>query len=151
MRIMGLDVGDKTIGVALNDPLGIMTYGLETILRVNMQQDLGRVVQLTAEYGVETIVIGLPLNMNGTEGPRAEKSRAFAKQLEKRIRYSETLKGKDVKLVLWDERLSTMQAERVLLEADMSRKKRKDVIDKMAAAAFLRAYMESTQKEASHG
>lgn len=142
MRLMGLDVGDKTIGVALTDPLCIMTYGLETIMRTNMERDLGRIVQLISEYSVTTVVVGLPLNMNDTMGPRAEKSVSFAKQLRKRIKYSNTLAGTEVPVVLWDERLSTAQAEELLLEADMSRKKRKRVIDRMAAASFLQAYME---------
>lgn len=143
MRLMGLDYGDKTIGVALSDPMGIMTYGLETIMRTNMEQDLGRIVQLILEHGVTEVVVGLPLNMDDTVGPRAEKSISFSKRLQKRIQYSKSLQGKTIRVVLWDERLSTVEAERLLLEADLSRKKRKKVIDKMAAAAFLRSYMES--------
>ncbi len=151
MRLMGLDVGDKTIGVALSDPLGMMTYGLETILRTTLERDMGRIVQLIMEHGVTEVVVGLPLNMNDTVGPRAEKSISFSKQLIKRIKYSKTLQGKDIPVVLWDERLSTVQAEQLLLEADMSRKKRKTIIDKMAAAAFLQSYLEHKINGGHHG
>lgn len=151
MRLMGLDVGDKTIGVALSDPLGFMTYGLETILRTTLERDMGRIVQLVLEHGVTEVVVGLPLNMNDTIGPRAEKSISFSKQLTKRLKYSDSLKGRDIPVVLWDERLSTVQAEQLLLEADMSRKKRKTVIDKMAAAAFLQAYLEHIKNGGQHG
>lgn len=151
MRLMGLDVGDKTIGVALTDPLGMMTYGLETIRRSTLEKDMARIVQLVLEYGVTEVVVGLPLNMNDTVGPRAEKSISFSKQLTKRLKYSQSLKGAEIPVVLWDERLSTVQAEQLLLEADMSRKKRKTVIDKMAAAAFLQAYLEHSKNGGSHG
>lgn len=151
MRLMGLDVGDKTIGVAFTDPLGMMTYGVETILRTTLDRDMGRIVQLVLENDVTEIVVGLPLNMNDTVGPRAEKSISFSKQLTKRLKYSKSLEGRAVPVVLWDERLSTAQAEQLLLEADMSRKKRKTVIDKMAAAAFLQAYLENKKQGDRHG
>lgn len=151
MRLMGLDVGDKTIGVALSDPLGMMTYGLETIQRTTLDRDMGRIVQLALEHGVTEVVVGLPLNMNDTVGPRAEKSIAFSKQLIKRLKYSKSLQGAVIPVVLWDERLSTVQAEQLLLEADMSRKKRKTIIDKMAAAAFLQAYLEHKKQGEPHG
>lgn len=151
MRLMGLDVGDKTIGVALTDPLGMMTYGLETIRRTTLDRDMGRVVQLVLEHGVTEVVVGLPLNMNDSVGPRAEKSITFAKQLTKRLKYSQSLQGKEIPVVLWDERLSTVQAEQLLLEADMSRKKRKTIIDKMAAATFLQSYLENSKSGGQHG
>lgn len=151
MRLMGLDVGDKTIGVALSDPLGMMTYGLETIRRTTLERDMGRIVQLVLEHGVTEVVVGLPLNMDDSVGPRAEKSISFSKQLIKRLKYSNSLQGKEIPVILWDERLSTVHAEELLLEADMSRKKRKTVIDKMAAASFLQTYLEHITQGGHHG
>jgi len=151
MRLMGLDVGDKTIGVALSDPLGMMTYGLETIRRTTLERDMTRIVQLVLEHGVTEVVVGLPLNMDDSVGPRAQKSISFSKQLIKRLKYSQSLQGKEVAVVLWDERLSTVHAELLLLEADMSRKKRKTVIDKMAAASFLQTYLEQSKQGGQHG
>lgn len=136
MRVMGLDVGSKTIGVAISDELGWTAQGVETI-RINEEKydfGLGRIESLCKEYGVEKFVVGLPKNMNNTIGPRGEDSQSFAKKLEKRF---------SLPVVLWDERLTTMAAERVLLEADVSRKKRKKVIDKMAATMILQGFLDS--------
>jgi putative holliday junction resolvase len=136
MRVMGLDVGSKTVGVAISDEFGWTAQGLET-LKINEDENsfgfeqLGKIIQ---ENSVETVVVGLPKNMNGTIGPRGEASQRFAKELE--IRYGITA-------ILWDERLTTMAAERVLLEADVSRKKRKKVIDKVAAVIILQGYLDS--------
>ncbi|WP_075982399.1 Holliday junction resolvase RuvX [Bacillus massilinigeriensis] len=138
MRIMGLDVGSKTVGIALSDELGWTAQGLETI-RINEEENVfgfERIGQLINEYDVTKIVVGLPKNMNGTIGPRGEASQFYAKELER-------LYG--LPTVLWDERLTTMAAERVLLEADVSRKKRKKVIDKMAAAIILQGYLDSVK------
>lgn len=136
MRVMGLDVGSKTIGVAISDELGWTAQGVETI-RINEEKydfGLGRIESLCKEYGVEKFVVGLPKNMNNTIGPRGEASKSFAKKLESRF---------SLPVVLWDERLTTMAAERVLLEADVSRKKRKKVIDKMAAIMILQGFLDS--------
>lgn len=136
MRILGLDVGSKTVGVALSDEFGWTAQGLETI-KIDEEKSefgFGRLGQLIKEYGVEQVVIGLPKNMNGTLGPRAEASQRYADEVERLF---------SVPTVLWDERLSTMAAERVLLEADVSRKKRKKVIDKMAATMILQGYLDS--------
>lgn len=136
MRIMGLDVGSKTVGVALSDELGWTAQGLETI-RINEDakvfgfEQIGKIIN---EYQVDKIVVGLPKNMNGTIGPRGEASQFFGQELE-------NLFG--VPIIYWDERLTTMAAERVLLEADVSRKKRKKVIDKMAAVMILQGYLDS--------
>ncbi|MGD6853729.1 Holliday junction resolvase RuvX [Bacillus infantis] len=136
MRSMGLDVGSKTVGVALSDELGWTAQGLETI-RINEEEkefgfdQLGKIIK---EYDVSTIVVGLPKNMNGTIGFRGEASQFFAGELERLF---------GLPVVLWDERLTTMAAERVLLEADVSRKKRKKVIDKMAASMILQGYLDS--------
>ncbi|MED1468345.1 Holliday junction resolvase RuvX [Bacillus salipaludis] len=136
MRIMGLDVGSKTVGVALSDELGWTAQGLKT-LKINEEKNefgFDEIGQIIKENQVSQVVIGLPKNMNGTIGPRGEASQNYAAELERRF---------DVPTVLWDERLSTMAAERVLLEADVSRKKRKKVIDKMAAVMILQGYLNS--------
>ncbi|MEI5905736.1 Holliday junction resolvase RuvX [Bacillus spongiae] len=135
MRVMGLDVGSKTVGVAISDALGWTAQGIETI---KIDEDRGqfgydRIAQLVEEYQVEKIVIGLPKNMNNTIGPRGESSQKYGHYLEKRLNTS---------VVFWDERLTTMAAERILLDADVSRKKRKKVIDKMAAVMILQGYLD---------
>ncbi|MBT2686068.1 Holliday junction resolvase RuvX [Bacillus sp. ISL-37] len=136
MRTMGLDVGSKTVGIALSDELGWTAQGLET-LKINEEEnvfgfdELGKIIK---EYEVSKVVVGLPKNMNGTIGPRGEASQFFARELEERF---------GVPVILWDERLTTVAAERVLLEADLSRKKRKKVIDKMAAMMILQGYLNS--------
>lgn len=136
MRCMGLDVGSKTIGVAISDAMGWTAQGIETI-KINEQiQDFGykRLKELIKEYEVTKAVVGLPKNMNGTIGPRGEICQEFAKNIERKF---------NIPVVLWDERLTTMAAERVLLEADVSRGKRKKVIDKMAAVMILQGYLDS--------
>ncbi|CAG9607996.1 Holliday junction resolvase RuvX [Pseudoneobacillus rhizosphaerae] len=136
MRVMGLDVGSKTVGVAISDELGWTAQGLET-LKINEEQNLfgfEQLGKLIHEYKVEKVVVGLPKNMNGTIGPRGEASQKFAQELETRF---------GITPILWDERLTTMAAERVLIEADVSRKKRKKVIDKMAAVMILQGYLDS--------
>jgi putative holliday junction resolvase len=136
MRTMGLDVGTKTVGVALSDELGWTAQGLET-LKINEDknefgfEELGEIIK---EHSVSKIVVGLPKNMNGSIGPRGEACQRYAEELKR-------LYGLPV--ILWDERLTTMAAERVLLEADVSRKKRKKVIDKMAAVMILQGYLNS--------
>ncbi|CAH0346565.1 Holliday junction resolvase RuvX [Bacillus sp. CECT 9360] len=139
MRTMGLDLGSKTIGVAVSDAFGWTAQGLETIKINEEQKDFGlkRLKEIISEHEVSKIVLGFPKNMNGTIGPRAEASEAFAKVLEEKFR---------LPVQLWDERLTTMAAERVLLEADMSRSKRKKVIDKMAAVMILQGYLDSQSK-----
>ncbi|EHN4197156.1 Holliday junction resolvase RuvX [Listeria monocytogenes] len=137
MRIMGLDVGSKTVGVAISDPLGWTAQGVETIQIDENRKQFGydRVKELVLEYEVEKVVVGLPKNMNNTIGPRAESSKIYAEVLESRI---------GLPVVLWDERLTTSAAERTLIEADVSRKKRKDVIDKLAAVMILQSYLDTT-------
>lgn len=138
MRFMGLDVGNKTIGVALSDPLGWTAQGLEVIRRAGLEKDLNRLQEIIKEYSVEKAVIGLPKNMNGTLGPQAEIVLEFIKEFEK---------STGLPVVTWDERLTTVAAQRMLIEADVSRAKRKQVIDKMAAVFILQTYLESGQKE----
>jgi len=136
MRIVGLDVGTKTVGVAISDEMGWTAQGLETIAIDEEKNQLGlkQLDVLLKPYKVDKFVVGLPKNMNGTIGPRGEASKHYAEKLEKRYK---------VPVVLWDERLTTMAAERVLLDADVSRKKRKKVIDKMAAVLILQGYLDS--------
>jgi conserved hypothetical protein TIGR00250 len=135
MRILGLDVGSKTIGVAISDELGWTAQGLETIPidEESGHFGLARLKEIIDQYGVERIVVGLPKNMNGSIGPRGEASIRFSKRLEKRF---------GIPVVLWDERLSTMAAERLLISADVRRKRRKKVIDKMAAVIILQSYLD---------
>lgn len=135
MRIMGLDLGDKKIGVALSDPLGLTAQGLEVIVRRGSTDNvLKRMKEIAGEYGVEKVVVGLPRNMDGSAGPRAEKARAFGRMLAKEL---------ELPVDMWDERLTTAAAERLLIGADLSRARRKQVIDKMAAALILQSYLES--------
>lgn len=141
MRVLGLDFGEKTIGVAVSDPLGWTAQGVEIIRRLNeeeLKSSVARIAQLCDEFGVDIIVLGYPKHMNNTEGVRAEKTVRFKKRLKKEI-------GLPVKL--WDERLSTVAAERELIAADVSRKERKKVIDKMAAVYILQGYLDSLAAE----
>ncbi|MBO9130452.1 Holliday junction resolvase RuvX [Bacillus sp. 165] len=138
MRIMGLDVGTKTIGVAISDEMGWTAQGIETI-KINEERNqfgFERIEELVKGYNVDSIVVGLPKNMNGTIGPRGEACQQFAERLQEVL---------NMEVVLWDERLSTMAAERLLISADVSRKKRKQVIDKMAAVVILQSYLDSKQ------
>lgn len=135
---MGLDVGSKTVGVALSDELGWTAQGLTTI-QINEEKNefgIDKLGTIIKEQQVKEIVVGLPKNMNGSIGPRGEASQYYADLLKKTF---------GLPVVLWDERLTTMAAERVLLEADVSRKKRKKVIDKMAAVMILQGYLDSKQ------
>jgi putative holliday junction resolvase len=136
MKIMGLDVGSKTIGVAISDAFGWTAQGIETVKINESEGEFGieRIKELVQAHNVTEFVVGYPKNMNNTIGPRGEASESYKKLLEDTF-------GFPVKL--WDERLTTMAAERVLLEADVSRKKRKQVIDKMAAVMILQGYLDS--------
>jgi putative Holliday junction resolvase len=129
---MGLDLGEKTIGVAMSDPLGLTAQGIKVIKRSS--KDLEELKSLITEYEVTEIVVGLPRHMNGTLGDRALLTQKFASRLEQTFQLPVTL---------WDERLSTVGAERALLEADVSRAKRKKIIDKMAAVFILQGYLDS--------
>ena len=133
-RALSLDIGNKTIGLALSDPLGLTAQGLETLRRSILREDLQKLGAVVERYSVETFVVGLPKNMNGTEGERCQLVRAFAKHLRAEF--------PTVEVVFWDERLSTVAAERSLLEADVSRAKRRKVIDKMAAVYILQGYLD---------
>ncbi|MFC9539280.1 Holliday junction resolvase RuvX [Lysinibacillus sp. NPDC056959] len=136
MRIMGLDVGSKTVGVAVSDALGWTAQGIETVKidEANGEFGIERIAELVKEYAITEFVVGYPKNMNNTVGPRGEASENYKKLLEEIF---------SLPVKLWDERLTTMAAERMLIDADVSRKKRKQVIDKMAAVMILQGYLDS--------
>ena len=136
MRIMSLDVGSRTIGIACSDALLMTAQGIETIRRTSLEKDFNRLQQLITEYEVHELVVGMPKNMNGTKGERAEKTEEFVEKMKEVI---------DLPVTYWDERLSTVMAERQLIAADVSRKKRKSVIDKMAAVVILQGYLDRLQ------
>ena len=133
---MGLDVGTRTVGVAVSDALGLTAQGVTTVRRTNIRTDLAALQKIATEYEVTRVVVGLPLNMDATEGPRAEASRAFGASLTK---------ATGLEVEFWDERLTTVAAERVLLEADVSRKKRREVIDQLAAQLILQGWLDAHQ------
>lgn len=133
---MSLDVGSRTIGIACSDALLMTAQGIETIRRTSLEKDFNRLQELIAEYEVHELVVGMPKNMNGTKGERAEKTEEFVEKLKEVI---------DLPVTYWDERLSTVMAERQLIAADVSRKKRKSVIDKMAAVVILQGYLDRLQ------
>lgn len=139
MRTMGLDVGSKTIGIAISDALGWTAQGIETISIDEEAGEFGveRIAELVKEHQVSEFVIGYPKNMNNTVGPRGEASERYADLLKESF---------NLPVTLWDERLTTMAAERTLLEADVSRKKRKQVIDKMAAVMILQGFLDSKNR-----
>lgn len=135
MRIMGLDLGTKTIGVAISDELGWTAQGIETIHRSgNLKKDFSHLQRLITDYEVSKIILGLPKNMDGSIGERGQASEEFASQIKKRLQ---------IPVELWDERLTTVSAERMLISADVSREKRKHVIDKVAAVFILQNYLDS--------
>ena len=141
MRIMGLDLGSKTVGVAISDPLLITAQGIEIIRRKEenkLRQTLARIEALIEEYGVDTIVLGLPTNMNDTLGERAQLSLEFKEKLERRT---------GLPVVMWDERLTTVAADKAMMEAGIRREKRKDYVDKIAACLILQGYLDKREKE----
>lgn len=133
MRILGMDIGTRTIGLALSDPMGWTAQGLETYRRSGrLEIDLEVVTGMIKKLEVERVVAGLPLNMDGSRGPSAEMVEEFAKRLTDRS---------GVPLVMWDERLTTVSAQKMLIEADVSRKKRRKVVDQIAAVLILQGYL----------
>lgn len=132
-RIMGLDVGDKTVGVAISDAMKITAQGIKTIRRESYKKDIAELKRMIEEYNVEKVVFGLPKNMNGTLGPQSEKVKTFSEKFLKEI---------EIEIDFWDERLTTVAATRSLIEADVSRKKRKKVVDMLAATLILQGYLD---------
>ena len=140
IRIMGLDFGSKTVGVAVSDPLGITAQGIEIVRRTSenkLRKTLARIEELVAEYEVTEIVLGFPKNMNNTLGERAEKSLAFKEMLERRT---------GLPVVMWDERLTTVAANRTLIEGGVRRENRKDYVDMLAAVYILQGYLDSRER-----
>lgn len=135
MRILGIDYGDRKIGLAVSDPLGWTAQGLETVRYTNISNALKRIEEVINNYSVEKIVVGLPKNMNGTFGPRTEKTFEFIKQLKVFF---------NSEIVTWDERLSTVAAENILISGNMRREKRKNIVDTVAASYILQGYLDST-------
>jgi putative pre-16S rRNA nuclease len=133
-RVLGLDVGSKTIGLAVSDPLGITAQGLTTIRRKNKRTDFGHLAAVIQKYAIQEIVVGFPLRMSGMEGTQAEKMRGFADELSKRFQ---------LPVHLWDERLSSAEANRVLRDSEMSIKRRREVVDRLAAVLILQGWMEA--------
>lgn len=145
MRILGLDYGSKTVGVAVSDPLGLTAQGVEIIRRKSenkMRQTLARIEELAAQYQAEKIVLGLPKNMNNTLGDRAEKSLEFKETLERRT---------GLAVVMWDERLTTVSATRVLMETGVRRENRKEHVDEIAAIFILQGYLDYLHNQENAG
>lgn len=141
IRIMGLDFGSKTVGVAVSDPLGITAQGIEIIRRTSenkLRKTLARIEELAAEYQVTSIVLGYPKNMNNTIGERAEKSLAFKEMLERRT---------NLPVIMWDERLTTVAANRTLMEGGVRRENRKEYVDMIAAEYILQGYLDSLERK----
>ena len=138
MRIMGLDIGSRTIGVAISDELGMIAQGLKTIKRRSMEEDLKEISLIITQFKINKIVVGLPKNMDGTIGKQAEMVFQWIKTVQEKIH---------LPMLTWDERLSTVEASKILLEADLSRKKRKGVIDKLAAVIILQGYLNQSRKQ----
>lgn len=140
MRVLGLDFGSKTVGVAVSDELMLTAQGLEIIRRESpnkLRRTMARIAELADEYQADRIVLGYPKNMNGTEGDRCEKTKEFAALLEKRTKRS---------VLLWDERLTTVSADRIMMEAGVRRENRKQYVDEIAASLILQGYLDSLQK-----
>ncbi len=142
MRILGLDFGAKTVGVAVSDPLGLTAQAVETITRKapeKLRRTLARIEQLIGELGVERIVLGYPKHMNNSEGDRCAGTEAFKAHLERRT---------GLEVILWDERLSTVAARRTLIEGQVRREHRKDYVDQLAAVFILQGYLDSLRMRA---
>ncbi|MGD9806073.1 MAG: Holliday junction resolvase RuvX [Hyphomicrobiaceae bacterium] len=136
-RLIGIDVGTKTLGLALSDVSRMIASALETIRRTKFKADAVRLLQLASTHGVGGFVVGLPINLDGSQGPRAQSSKAFARNLAGLT---------DAPILLWDERLSTAEAERMLIDADTSRRRRAEVIDKLAATLILQGALDRMRK-----
>ena len=145
MRIMGLDFGSKTVGVAISDPLFLTAQGIEIVRRKapgKLRQTLARINELKEEYEVGKIVLGFPKNMNNTEGERCEKTLEFKEMLEKRT----GLEG-----VLWDERLTTVEADRTMMQVGIRRENRKEYVDELAAIFILQGYLDYQSRQHTEG
>ena len=145
MRIMGLDFGSKTVGVAISDPLFLTAQGIEIVRRKapgKLRQTLARINELKEEYEVGKIVLGFPKNMNNTEGERCEKTLEFKDMLEKRT---------GLEVVLWDERLTTVEADRTMMQVGIRRENRKEYVDELAAIFILQGYLDYQSRQHTEG
>ena len=145
MRIMGLDFGSKTVGVAISDPLFLTAQGIEIVRRKapgKLRQTLARINDLKEEYEVGKIVLGFPKNMNNTEGERCEKTLEFKEMLEKRT---------GLEVVLWDERLTTVEADRTMMQVGIRRENRKEYVDELAAIFILQGYLDYQSRQHTEG
>lgn len=140
MRLMGLDVGDRRIGVALSDEDGLVAFPLEVINRTSRAKDIGRISALIDQYGVRQVVVGMPRTLAGRIGPQAQKVQDFSERLRA---------GLSVPVVSWDERLTTAEVEKLLVSADLSRRRRREVVDKLAATLILNSYLDFQKLERS--
>lgn len=138
MRILGLDIGSRTVGVAVSDPLGWTAQGITTVKRKNFTADVAEIKKYFDEYNATVIVAGLPKNMNGTIGPSGEMVYEFCEKLKESF---------GPKIEFWDERLTTVAAHKAMLEADLSRAKRKKIVDKIAATYILQGYLDRMSKQ----
>jgi putative Holliday junction resolvase len=142
VRVLALDVGDRRIGVAVSDELGVTAQGVTTIHRRSWAADLAEIARLVEQWGAESVVVGWPLTLEGTVGPRARIVQDFIKRLERVVR---------IPITTWDERYSTVTAERVLLDADVSRAKRRQVVDKTAAVVILQHFLDARANQGVEG
>ena len=145
MRLMGLDFGSKTVGVAISDPLFLTAQGIEIVRRKapgKLRQTLARINELKEEYEVGKIVLGFPKNMNNTEGERCEKTLEFKEMLEKRT---------GLEVVLWDERLTTVEADRTMMQVGIRRENRKEYVDELAAIFILQGYLDYQSRQHTEG
>ncbi len=134
MRILGLDLGEKRIGLAISDPLGITAQGLETIQRTSKEEDIKKIKEIIGIYKVEKIIVGLPINMDGTQGKQAERVKKFANLLKKQAQ---------IPIEFWDERLSTVESQKFFLQANIRWEKAKHSVDRVAAQIILQGYLDS--------
>ena len=137
-RILALDVGSRTLGLAVSDPLGITAQGLTTIRRKNRRADFAQLDDVVKKYGVKELVVGYPLRLSGAIGTQSEKMTAYAEQIRRRY---------ELPVHLWDERLTTAEAQRVLRESEMSVKRRSEVVDQLAAVLILQSFLQSRQSK----
>ena len=141
MRILGLDVGSKRIGIAISDELGWTAQGIKTLDRRNVESDVGEIHDIARQYGVEKIIVGLPRNMDGSLGPQAEIVLRFVQELKEIL---------GVPIITWDERLSTVEATKMFIKANLSREKRKRKVDMTAAILILQSYLDSLAEKRIH-
>jgi len=137
VRVLGLDVGEKRIGIAISDPLGWTAQSLKTLERRNIKSDIEEIIKIIEQHKVEKLVVGLPKNMNGTIGESGQKVMNFCNKLLEKI---------NIEIIYEDERLTTMAAEKILIDADISRKKRKGIVDALAATFILQTYLDRNRK-----